>query len=129
MTRPSPWPAGSTTSSTGSRPTNASPCSTSSRPGRLGEGELLYRSCDFADGVSEATVTAAGEGTVELALTDGSLLSRVELAPTGGPYTCRTVTTRLDLTDVTDLRVRLGGPVRLAQIDFTAPAPSRRRPA
>ncbi|WP_030692459.1 glycoside hydrolase family 3 protein [Streptomyces globisporus] len=83
-----------------------------------GAGELLYRSCDFADGVTEAAVTVAGEGTVELTLADGTFLARMEVAPTGGPYAYRTLGAALHLQDVTDLRVRLHGPVRLAHIGF-----------
>lgn len=81
-------------------------------------GELLYRSCDFVDGVTEAAVAVAGEDAVEPALADGTPPARIEVAPTGGPYAYRTLVAPLHLQDVTDLRVRLHGQVRLAHIGF-----------
>lgn len=41
-------------------------------PADGGTGELLYRDCDFGEGVTEVTVEAAGEGVVEVFL-DGGL--------------------------------------------------------
>ncbi|MCX5394502.1 glycoside hydrolase family 3 C-terminal domain-containing protein [Streptomyces sp. NBC_00094] len=82
------------------------------------DGTLLYRSCDFADGVTEAAVTVAGAGAVELSLTSGRSV-RVEVPPTGGPYTYRTLTVPLEAQDVTDLRVTLRGRVRLAHVYFS----------
>ncbi|MFE0650898.1 glycoside hydrolase family 3 C-terminal domain-containing protein [Streptomyces sp. NPDC059534] len=82
-----------------------------------GPGTLLYRSCDFADGVTEVAVTVAGEGLVELSLTAGQPV-RFEVPPTGGPYAYRTLSAPLEAQDVTDLRVTLRGRVRLARLDF-----------
>ncbi|MET9674472.1 glycoside hydrolase family 3 C-terminal domain-containing protein [Streptomyces sp. NPDC006482] len=82
------------------------------------DGTLLYRSCDFADGVTEAAVTVAGAGAVELSLASGRSV-RVEVPPTGGPYTYRTLTVPLEAQDVTDLRVTLRGRVRLAHVYFS----------
>ncbi|MFJ5830821.1 glycoside hydrolase family 3 C-terminal domain-containing protein [Streptomyces sp. NPDC093089] len=81
-------------------------------------GTLAYRSCDFADGVTEVAVTVAGEGTVTLSLAAGTALTRLEVAPTGGPYAYRTLTAPVDARAVADLLVTLHGPVRLARLDF-----------
>ncbi|WP_225800021.1 hypothetical protein [Streptomyces sp. NK15101] len=45
-------------------------------------------------------------------------MARIEVAPAGGPYAYRTLGALLHLQDVTDLRVRPHGPVRLAHIAF-----------
>ncbi|MEU9852518.1 glycoside hydrolase family 3 C-terminal domain-containing protein [Streptomyces sp. NPDC047974] len=80
-------------------------------------GTLLYRACDFGDGVTEVAVTAAGEG--EVVLTAGSAeVARVTLPPTGGRYAYATVGAPCHLRDVTDLRVELRGPLRLAHLAF-----------
>ncbi|MFI6876851.1 glycoside hydrolase family 3 C-terminal domain-containing protein [Streptomyces sp. NPDC050400] len=79
-----------------------------------GAGELLYRACDFGgDGVTGVRVEAAGEGTVELA--DGC---RIEVPATDGPYDYVTVDADFTATGVRDLRVRLGGGVRIARLTF-----------
>ncbi|MFB6837927.1 glycoside hydrolase family 3 C-terminal domain-containing protein [Streptomyces sp. NPDC056361] len=80
-------------------------------------GTLVYHSCDFADGITEVAVTAAGEGTIEVSLPSGRPV-RVEVPDTGGPYAYRTLNAPLDAQDVTDLRVMLHGSVRLARLDF-----------
>ena len=82
-------------------------------------GRLVYRACDFADGTTEVAVTVAGEGRLDLTLADGTLLARVEVPETGGPYTYRTLGTPLLVQDVTDLHVTLHGPLRLAHLAFT----------
>ncbi|MFE1902985.1 glycoside hydrolase family 3 C-terminal domain-containing protein [Streptomyces gardneri] len=84
-----------------------------------GSGTLVYRSCDFADGVTEVTVAAAGEGTLDLTLPDGTLLARVEVPDTGGPYTYRTLSTPFTTQDVVDVHATLHGPLRLAHLTFT----------
>ncbi|MFD7293905.1 glycoside hydrolase family 3 C-terminal domain-containing protein [Streptomyces sp. NPDC059897] len=77
-----------------------------------GEGELLYRDCDFgADGVSAVRLDVAGEGVVEVG--DGC---RVEVAATGGPYAYVTVDAAFEAVGVCELRVRIGGGVRLGRI-------------
>ncbi|MFI1979709.1 glycoside hydrolase family 3 C-terminal domain-containing protein [Streptomyces wedmorensis] len=80
-------------------------------------GTLLYRSCDFAGGVTEVALGVAGEGAVEVSLPSGRPV-RVEVPDTGGPYAYRTLNAPLDAQDVTDLRVMLHGSVRLAHLDF-----------
>lgn len=82
-------------------------------------GTLVYRSCDFAGGGSGATVTVAGEGTVDLSLADGTPLARVEVPPTGGPYAYTTLGVPLLLQGVVDLHIALRGPLRLAHLGFT----------
>ncbi|MEB8342027.1 glycoside hydrolase family 3 C-terminal domain-containing protein [Streptomyces endophyticus] len=79
-----------------------------------GDGELLYRDCDFGtEGVSAVRLDVAGEGIVDVA--DGC---RVEVPATGGPYDYVTVEAPFRASGVRDLRVRLGGGVRLARITF-----------
>ncbi|GHG12314.1 glycoside hydrolase family 3 C-terminal domain-containing protein [Streptomyces zaomyceticus] len=82
------------------------------------EGRLLYRACDLSDGVTEAALTVAGEGSVELSLADGTVLARAEVPPTGGPYAYTVLGVPLVLRDVVDLHVGLRGPVRLAHVGF-----------
>ncbi|MFH9726385.1 glycoside hydrolase family 3 C-terminal domain-containing protein [Streptomyces sp. NPDC017254] len=82
------------------------------------EGRLVYRACDLSDGVTEAALTVAGEGSVELSLADGTVLAGVEVPPTGGPYTYTTLGVPLPLRDVVDLHIGLRGPVRLAHVGF-----------
>ncbi|CAM5288764.1 glycoside hydrolase family 3 C-terminal domain-containing protein [Streptomyces narbonensis] len=84
-----------------------------------GPGTLVYRCCDFADGVTEVAVAVAGEGTLDLTLPDGTLLARVEVPDTGGPYAYRTVGAPFFTQDVVDLHATLHGPLRLAHLTFT----------
>ncbi|MFD7426106.1 glycoside hydrolase family 3 C-terminal domain-containing protein [Streptomyces sp. NPDC059818] len=79
--------------------------------------ELLYRRCDFGAGVREVAVSASGEGAVRVTV-DGATVT-VPVAPTGGPYDYRTQRAALAASGVHDLRVSLGGAVRLARITFT----------
>ncbi|MFH8255407.1 glycoside hydrolase family 3 C-terminal domain-containing protein [Streptomyces roseolus] len=82
-------------------------------------GTLFYRACDFGDGVTEVAVTAAGEGEVVLSAGDREL-ARLALPPTGGRYAYATVAAPCRVRDVTDLRVELRGPLRLAHLAFPA---------
>ncbi|WP_371635072.1 glycoside hydrolase family 3 C-terminal domain-containing protein [Streptomyces zaomyceticus] len=82
------------------------------------EGRLVHRACDLSDGVTEAALTVAGEGSVELSLADGTVLARAEVPPTGGPYAYTVLGVPLVLRDVVDLHLGLRGPVRLAHIGF-----------
>jgi beta-glucosidase len=102
-------------------------------------GELLYRECDFADGVTRITVEAAGEGVVELSLGDGPSASwppptgspavegpasgspaiELTLDGTRGPYDYRTLTAAFTADGVRDVRLRLRGRVRLAHVGFS----------
>ncbi|MFD4375850.1 glycoside hydrolase family 3 C-terminal domain-containing protein [Streptomyces sp. NPDC058486] len=83
-------------------------------------GTLLFRACDFGDGVTELAVTAAGAGEVTFFAGDGRTeVARVTVEPTGGPYTHTTVGSPCHVRDVTDLHVELRGPVRLAHVGFS----------
>ncbi|MEU3424155.1 glycoside hydrolase family 3 C-terminal domain-containing protein [Streptomyces gardneri] len=83
-------------------------------------GTLLYRACDFGDGVTELAVTAAGSGEVTFFSGTGTAeLAHVTVEPTDGPYDHTTVRAPCHVRDVTDFRVELRGPLRLAHIAFT----------
>lgn len=84
-------------------------------------GELVYRSCDFADGVREVTAQLAGEGGLRLSLDGGPVLVELDLVtPTAGPYTYTTVTARVPAVEgVHDVRLALRGPLRLAHVGFS----------
>ncbi|MFD7713093.1 glycoside hydrolase family 3 C-terminal domain-containing protein [Streptomyces sp. NPDC059786] len=85
-----------------------------------GTGELLYRACDFGDGVTEVTVEASGEGVVDLSLADGGpALASVAVGATPGPYDYATATARLSVHGVHDVRLTLRGPLRLAHVGFS----------
>ncbi|MER6559191.1 glycoside hydrolase family 3 C-terminal domain-containing protein [Streptomyces sp. NPDC001027] len=92
-------------------------------PAGGGAGELLYRACDFGTGtpgVTAVTVTASGEGTVELSLDGGPVLAAVTLeTPTPGPYSHVTVDAPFVADGVHDLRLGLRGPLRLAHVGFS----------
>ncbi|MFI1929180.1 glycoside hydrolase family 3 C-terminal domain-containing protein [Streptomyces sp. NPDC020330] len=84
-------------------------------------GELVFRDCDFGDGVAtvSAEMAATGPAAVELRLSDGTFLA--SCAPVAdGPYAYATTTAALPLSGVHDLHVRLRGPVRLARLSFSA---------
>ncbi|POX50174.1 glycoside hydrolase family 3 C-terminal domain-containing protein [Streptomyces sp. Ru72] len=84
-----------------------------------GTGELLFRHCDFAHGVTSVTVRVAGEGTVELSL-DGSGPSAVlTLAAPTGLYDYTTVDAAFTASGVHDVRIGLRGPLRLAHVGFS----------
>ncbi|WP_329619930.1 glycoside hydrolase family 3 C-terminal domain-containing protein [Streptomyces sp. NBC_01255] len=83
-------------------------------------GTLVYRACDFGDGVTELAVTAAGAGEVTFFAGTGTAeLARVTVEPTDGPYDHTTVGAPCHVRDVTDLRVELRGPLRLAHVAFS----------
>ncbi|MFE0736889.1 glycoside hydrolase family 3 C-terminal domain-containing protein [Streptomyces sp. NPDC058855] len=81
-------------------------------------GRLVHRACDFGDGVTEVALSVAGEGEVVLTLPDGTVLARVPVPPTGGPYAYRTLGAPIALRDVVDLHTELRGPLRLARLTF-----------
>ncbi|MEV2250263.1 glycoside hydrolase family 3 C-terminal domain-containing protein [Streptomyces sp. NPDC050147] len=87
------------------------------RPLDDGTGELLFRACDFGDGVSGVSVEAAGSGAVDLI--SGSTATTVTVPATGGIYDYATLTSGFTAFGVRDLRVRLRGPLRLARLTFT----------
>ncbi|MEV5310194.1 glycoside hydrolase family 3 C-terminal domain-containing protein [Streptomyces sp. NPDC052610] len=90
-------------------------------PAAAGTGELIYRNCDFGDGVTEVSVEVAGAGgVVELSLDDGPVLAALTLpAPTSGPYDYTRVTAGIDARGVHDVHLRLRGPLRLAHVGFS----------
>ncbi|MER5957046.1 glycoside hydrolase family 3 C-terminal domain-containing protein [Streptomyces sp. NPDC001893] len=78
------------------------------------DAELLYNACDLGtDGVRAVRLTVAGAGTVEIE--DGET---VTVPATGGPYNYVTLGADFTAGGVRDLRVRLGGEVRLARLTF-----------
>ncbi|MGC9536653.1 glycoside hydrolase family 3 C-terminal domain-containing protein [Streptomyces sp. UG1] len=89
-------------------------------PAQGGPGELVYRDCDFGDGISEVSVTVAGEGVVDVSLDGGAVLASLTLeAPTSGPYDYTTVTAGMLAEGVRDVHLRLRGPLRLAHVGFS----------
>ncbi|MBO4258276.1 glycoside hydrolase family 3 C-terminal domain-containing protein [Streptomyces griseorubiginosus] len=82
--------------------------------------ELLYRDCDFGDGVSEVRVTVAGEGAVEVSLDGGAVLAVLSpRTPTPGPYDYTTLRAGIVAEGLHDVRLRLRGPLRLARVGFS----------
>jgi beta-glucosidase len=83
--------------------------------------ELVYRDCDFEDGVTEVTVSVAGEGVVELSLDGGAVLAVLTPdAPTpDDPYAYTTLGAGIVAEDVRDVHIRLRGPLRLAHVGFS----------
>ncbi|MEU6145363.1 glycoside hydrolase family 3 C-terminal domain-containing protein [Streptomyces sp. NPDC047081] len=82
--------------------------------------ELVYRDCDLGDGVTEVSVTVAGEGVLELSLDGGPILAA--LSPetaTPGPYDYTTLTAGIVAEGVHDVHIRLRGPLRLAHLGFS----------
>ncbi|MFI2779792.1 glycoside hydrolase family 3 C-terminal domain-containing protein [Streptomyces sp. ALB3] len=79
------------------------------------EGSLVYRACDFGEGVDGLTFTVAGEGSITVSA--GGRSADLRFPDTGGPYTYRTFGTALGLRGVVDLRIGLTGAVRLARVD------------
>ncbi|ELS56907.1 glycoside hydrolase family 3 protein [Streptomyces viridochromogenes] len=89
-------------------------------PAKGGSGELVYRGCDFGDGVTAVTATVAGEGTVEVSLDGGPVLAVLTAeAPDAGPYDYSTVSAEIIAEGVRDVRLRLRGPLRLAHVGFS----------
>ncbi|MFJ8633035.1 glycoside hydrolase family 3 C-terminal domain-containing protein [Streptomyces sp. NPDC093568] len=84
-----------------------------------GAGQLVYRHCDFGDGVTEVSLTVAGEGTVEVSLDGGQALAVVTSKASGsGPYDYTTLTAGLVAEGIRDVRLELRGPLRLAHVGF-----------
>ncbi|MEU9581754.1 glycoside hydrolase family 3 C-terminal domain-containing protein [Streptomyces chilikensis] len=93
-------------------------------PAAGGRAELLYRDCDFGEGVTSVTVTVAGAGTLDVtaAPSSGGPAATATLSPavpTAGPYDYTTLTAPFTATGVRDVRVTLRGRLRLAGMDFT----------
>ncbi|MEU6762174.1 glycoside hydrolase family 3 C-terminal domain-containing protein [Streptomyces sp. NPDC046853] len=85
-----------------------------------GTGELLFRDCDFGEGVCAVSVEVSGTGAVDLI--SGSTATTVTVPATGGVYDYAPHTSGFTASGVRDLRVRLRGPLRLARLAFTATA-------
>ncbi|MGW7255804.1 glycoside hydrolase family 3 C-terminal domain-containing protein [Streptomyces sp. NPDC054834] len=89
-------------------------------PADGGTGELIYRDCDFGEGVTEVTVQVAGEGVVELSLDGGPALAALTLEePTSGPYDYISLGAGIVAEGVRDVHLGLRGPVRLAHVGFS----------
>lgn len=89
-------------------------------PAQGGTAELTYRHCDFGTGVTEVTVTVAGEGVVELSLDGGPTLAQLALpAPASGPYDYTTLSAGIVAEGVHDVQLKLRGPLRLAHVGFS----------
>jgi beta-glucosidase len=83
-------------------------------------GELVYRDCDFGDGVTEVTATVSGEGVIEVSLDDGPVLAVLTSQATeSGPYDYSALSAGIIADGVRDLRLRLRGPLRLAHVGFS----------
>lgn len=78
-------------------------------------GVLVYRACDFGEGVEGLAFLVSGEG--EIAVTAGGHSLTTLFSGDRGPYEYRTVETALRLRGVHDLSISLSGSVRLARID------------
>ncbi|MER7841443.1 glycoside hydrolase family 3 C-terminal domain-containing protein [Streptomyces sp. NPDC096040] len=85
-----------------------------------GLGELVYRDCDFGQGVTEVTARVSGAGSLELSLDGGPLLAVLTLAePTPGPYAYTSLTAGIVAEGVHDVHLGLRGPLRLAHVGFS----------
>ncbi|MFD6275231.1 glycoside hydrolase family 3 C-terminal domain-containing protein [Streptomyces sp. NPDC060209] len=80
-----------------------------------GEGHLVYRACDFGEGVAGLAFLVSGEGAIAVSV-GGHSLSTL-FSGDQGPYEYRTVETALDLRGVHELSIGLSGSLRLARID------------
>ncbi|WP_405670633.1 glycoside hydrolase family 3 C-terminal domain-containing protein [Streptomyces sp. NBC_01530] len=83
--------------------------------------ELIYRDCDFGDGVTEVTVTVAGEGVVELSLDGGAVLAALtpDAADPDDLYAYTTLSAGIVAEGVRDVHLGLRGPLRLAHVGFS----------
>ncbi|MFC9948736.1 glycoside hydrolase family 3 C-terminal domain-containing protein [Streptomyces pratensis] len=79
------------------------------------EGRLVYRACDFGEGVDGLSFLVSGEGSVSVSV--GGHSTALRFPDTGGPYVYRTFETALDVRGVHELRIGLTGSVRLARVD------------
>jgi beta-glucosidase len=96
------------------------------------KGELLFRGCDFGDGVTEVSARVAGEGVVELSLNGGETSAVLTLGTPTGPYDYTVVDASFTASGVHDVRIALRGPQRLAHLGFSGeglcpPRPGARR--
>lgn len=83
-------------------------------------GQLIYRDCDFGDGVTEVTALVCGEGAVELSLDGGAVLAVLEIEESdSGPYDYTTLGAGIVAEGVHDVHIGLRGPLRLAHVGFS----------
>ncbi|MEU0598811.1 glycoside hydrolase family 3 C-terminal domain-containing protein [Streptomyces sp. NPDC006393] len=85
-------------------------------------GELVYRSCDFGEGVREVTAELSGAGVAEISLDGGpalAVLTPAPATPTSDPYEYTTVRAGFTADGVHDVRLKLRGPLRLARVGFS----------
>ncbi|MEY9994681.1 beta-glucosidase [Streptomyces sp. V4I8] len=90
-------------------------------PAQSRSGELVYRNCDFGDGVTEVTATLCGDGAVEVSLDGGAVLAVLtsEAGDDASPYDYVTARAEIIAEGVRDVHLRLRGPVRLAHVGFS----------
>ncbi|WP_217226232.1 glycoside hydrolase family 3 C-terminal domain-containing protein [Streptomyces anulatus] len=81
------------------------------------EGSLVYRACDFGEGVSGLRFLASGEGRITVSVGGHSLA--LPFPDTGGPYAYRTFEAALDLRGVHEMGIGLRGAMRLARVDVS----------
>ncbi|WP_255949834.1 glycoside hydrolase family 3 C-terminal domain-containing protein [Streptomyces odontomachi] len=85
--------------------------------------DLVYRACDFGDGVTSVTVTVAGSGALDVATLrpdgDSPVTTLSPAAPTSGPYDYTTLTAPFTASGVHDVRIALRGPLRFAHAEFS----------
>ncbi|WP_419999455.1 glycoside hydrolase family 3 C-terminal domain-containing protein [Streptomyces boninensis] len=82
-------------------------------------GDVLFRDCDFGgDGVRGLEITAAATGPGAVSLRAGGAEVTVPVAATGGPYDYVRTAAALAVNGVHDLRMRIAGPVRIAELSF-----------
>ncbi|MFE0520527.1 glycoside hydrolase family 3 C-terminal domain-containing protein [Streptomyces sp. NPDC058954] len=82
--------------------------------------ELVYRNCDFGDGVTRVVATVAGEGVVELSLNGGAPVAVLPLeTATATPYDYTSLGADVAVAGVHDVHLRLRGPLRLAHVGFS----------
>jgi beta-glucosidase len=83
-----------------------------------GVGELVYRRCEFGDGVTEVAVEVAGAGRVRLSLDGRTPLAEIDVPETGGRYAYTTLGATVLAQGVADLHIELRGRLRLARVGF-----------
>ncbi|WP_217215163.1 glycoside hydrolase family 3 C-terminal domain-containing protein [Streptomyces sp. AC550_RSS872] len=84
-------------------------------------GELVYRDCDFGNGVTAVTAALCGDGAVDVSLDGGAVLAVLtsEAGDDASPYDYATKRAGIIAEGVRDVHLRLRGPVRLAHVGFS----------
>ncbi|MFE9019254.1 glycoside hydrolase family 3 C-terminal domain-containing protein [Streptomyces sp. NPDC007808] len=90
-------------------------------PVRGATAELVYRDCDFGDGVTEVTAAVSGEGVIEVSLDGGPVLAVLtsDASDTKGPYDYTTLSAGIVAEGVHDVHLGLRGSLRLAHVGFS----------